>query len=123
MRQSGILKLEGSIDDVTFYKSQDGFRVRKRGGVSKERIKSDPKFARTRENGREFASAANGGKSLRDTVKTLMKNAKDSRVVSRLLFIMSKIQKLDTTSTRGNRTVGTAMATPDAKAMLKGFEF
>jgi hypothetical protein len=123
MKQSGMMKLEGTIDDVTFYKSQDGFRARKKGGVSKERIKSDPKFARTRENGREFASASNAGKVLRDAIKTLMKNARDSRIVSRLQLIMSRIQKMDTTSVRGSRTVGTAIIAPAAKAMLKGFEF
>ncbi len=123
MKQRGIIKLEGTIEDVTFYKSKDGFLAKTKSGVSKDRINSDPKFARTRENGSEFGSAAKAGKALRDAVKTLMKNAKDSRVISRLHTIMSKIQKLDTTSARGSRNVGTALADAAAKAMLKGFEF
>lgn len=52
-----------------------------------------------------------------------MKNARDFRVVARLTELMSKILKLDTTSARGDRNVGVAIALPAAKAMLKGFEF
>jgi hypothetical protein len=52
-----------------------------------------------------------------------MKNARDFRVVSRMLELMSQIQKLDTTSSHGDRNVGVAIASAAAKAMLKGFEF
>ena len=37
--------------------------------------------------------------------------------------IMTQIKNLDTTSVRGARNVGVAMATAQAKALLKGFEF
>lgn len=43
-KQSGILKLEGTIGNITFYKSQDGFLAREKGGVDGARIASDPKF-------------------------------------------------------------------------------
>jgi hypothetical protein len=51
-RQKGILKIEGSLDDITFYKKGDSFLVRNKGGISKQRIANDPAFARTRENGK-----------------------------------------------------------------------
>ncbi|MEP7169617.1 MAG: hypothetical protein ABI855_09640 [Bacteroidota bacterium] len=123
MKQKGIIKLEGTSEDITFYKSKDGFLARAKGGVSKERIKNDPKFARVRENDKEFGSAAKAGKYLRDAIRSLMKNARDFRVVSRLTLLMSQILKLDTTSKRGDRNVGVAIALPAAKALLKGFEF
>ncbi|MEP7168807.1 MAG: hypothetical protein ABI855_05505 [Bacteroidota bacterium] len=123
MKQKGMIKLEGTSDDITFYKSKDGYLARAKGGVSKERIKNDPKFARVRENDSEFGLAAKAGKYLRDAVKSLMKNARDFRVSSRLTLLMSKIAKLDTTSVRGQRNVGVAIALPTAMAMLKGFEF
>jgi hypothetical protein len=46
-KQRGMFKVEGTVDEVTFYKSKDGFLIRQKGGVSAERIASDPAFART----------------------------------------------------------------------------
>ncbi len=122
-KQKGPIKIDGTLDDITFYKSKDGYLAKTKGGVSKERIKTDPRFIRTRENNEEFGSAAASGKSLRDAVRPMLKNASDFRVTSRLNRLMSEILKLDTTDPRGKRNVGVAIASPAAQAMLKGFEF
>src|SRR5574337_125237 len=105
-RQIGLIKLKGKIDDISFYKSQDGHLARAKGGVDGDRIKNDPAFVRTRENGAEFGSSASSGKLLRDSVRTLMQNASDGRVTSRLTKVMTQIKNLDSTSARGERTVG-----------------
>ena len=55
---AGIIKLEGTLDGLTFYKSADGYLVRTKGGVSKTKIMNDPSFARTRENLCEFGANA-----------------------------------------------------------------
>ena len=60
-KQKGIIKLTGKIGDLSFYKSKDGYLAREKGGVDGERIKNDPAFARTRENGSEFGLAATAG--------------------------------------------------------------
>lgn len=122
-RQKGIIKLEGKIGDISFYKSKDGYLAREKGGVEADRIKNDPAFVRTRENGSEFGSSAKSGKLLRDSVRTLMQNASDGRVTSRLTKLMTIIKNLDGTSARGDRNVGVAIALPTAKALLKGFNF
>ncbi|XOV67539.1 MAG: hypothetical protein ACFHU9_18145 [Fluviicola sp.] len=122
-RQKGIIKLTGKIGDLSFYKSKDGFLAREKGGVEAERIKNDPAFVRTRENGAEFGSSASSGKLLRDTIRTMMQNASDGRVTSRLTKVMTQIKNLDATSARGERNVGVGIATPEAKALLKGFNF
>ena len=57
-QQKSILKLKGTIGGITFYKSKDGYLAREKGGVDASRIANDPGFARTRENGAEFANAA-----------------------------------------------------------------
>ena len=41
-RQKGIIKLRGTIGDITFYKTQDGHLAREKGGVDASRIKNDP---------------------------------------------------------------------------------
>ena len=122
-RQNGILKITGKLDDLSFYKSKDGFLVRTKGGISKDRINNDPAFVRTRENGSEFGHAANTGKMLRVAVRNMLMNAKDARVTSRLTQLMGKIKNYDTTSARGERKVAIGLTDNDAKALLKGFNF
>jgi hypothetical protein len=117
-KQKGIFKVEGTIDDVTFYKSQDGFLVRQKGGVSKERIATDPAFERTRENQNEFARAGKAGKVLRAAFRSLLLNAADGRMVGRLLKEMMKVVKADATSDRGERNV-----LDGELELLEGFEF
>jgi hypothetical protein len=80
-KQKGIFKIEGTLDDITFYKSQDGYLVRQKGGVSAERIATDPSFQRTRENGAEFSAA---GKVLRSAFRTVLLQSGDGRMPSRL---------------------------------------
>ncbi len=122
-RQKGIIKLKGKIGDISFYKTQDGHLAREKGGVDASRIANDPAFVRTRENGAEFGSSAGSGKVLRDALRTMLMTASDNRVTSRLTKLMTDIKNLDAISVRGLRTVGTAIALPTAKALLKGFNF
>ncbi len=119
----GILKIEGTLDGMTFYKTKDGHLVRTKGGVSKERIQNDPAFVRTRENGAEFGASASAGKLLRTSIRNLLMKAKDARVASRLTQAMTKIKNLDSTSDRGERKVSIGLATTEGKEILKGFNF
>jgi hypothetical protein len=120
---NGILKIEGTLQDMTFYKSQDGHLVRTKGGVSGQRIANDPAFARTRENGAEFGSSATAGKLLRDTVRNLIGSASDNRVTARITQLMAQVKNLDDTSARGERSVAVGIAKPEAKALVRGFNF
>lgn len=117
-KQKGILKLDGTIGGITFYKSQDGYLAREKGGVDGNRIATDPAFQRTRENGNEFGSAGKAGKVLRNSLRVLLQNSSDNRMVSRLTQKMVEVLQADTTSVRGQRNV------IDGEAeLLEGFEF
>lgn len=117
-RQKGIIKLDGTIGDITFYKSQDGYLAREKGGVPAERIATDPAFQRTRENGAEFGRAGKAGKLLRNSIRAMLQNASDSKMVSRLTTEMVKVIQEDITNPRGLRNV------IDGEAdLLEGFEF
>ena len=122
-RQSGLIKLKGTLDNVNFYKTKDGNLARMKTSVDAKRIANDPAFERTRENGKEFGSSAGSGKLLRDAVRPLAMNASDSRVVARLTKLMTAIKNLDTVNDRGNRVVSQGIQTPDGIALLKGFDF
>ena len=104
-RQKSIIKLDGTIGGITFYKSKDGYLAREKGGVSAERIKNDSTFQRTRENGSEFGRAGNSGKVLRNAVRPLLLRASDSRMVSRLTKQMVKVIQMDQVNPRGARNV------------------
>jgi hypothetical protein len=117
-KQKGIFKVEGTLDDVTFFKTKDGFLVRQNNPVSANRIASDPAFQRTRENGAEFGRAGKAGKLLRSTFRSLLQNAADGRMVSRLTSEMVKVLQADVTSQRGKRNV-----TDGEAELLNGFDF
>ena len=117
-KQKGIIKIHGTIDDLTFYKSKNGYLVREKGGVSAERIATDPAFQRTRENGQEFGRAGKAGKLLRTSLKALTQNASDGKMVSRLTREFVKVVKADATSERGLRNV-----IDGETSLLIGFEF
>lgn len=117
-KQKGIIKLKGTIGDITFYKSQDGYLAREKGGIEADRIASDPAFARTRENGAEFGTAGKAGKLLRTALRSVLQNIADNRMVGRLTREMVKVIQADLTSPRGQRNV------IDGEAeLLEGFEF
>jgi hypothetical protein len=118
-----IIKIEGTLDDLTFYKGKEGYLVKTKSGVSKKRIETDPAFARTRENGTEFGMAASSGKMLRQAILDLMSDAKDNLVTARLTRVMTQVKNADTTSPRGQRTVAVGILTPNGQQALNGFNF
>ncbi len=119
----GIFEIQGTLKGMTFYKTKNGSFIRTKGGVSKERIMNDPAFVRTRENGTEFKHVAQSGQLIRKSTGKFYKLAKDSKVVSRLVSLLSQVKKLDSSAARGERLVSTGLALPEGRALLKGFDF
>jgi len=122
-RQKSIFILEGTIGGVTFYKTKNGFLAKAKSGVSGERVRKDPCFARTRENSAEFKAAAHAGKLLRDSVRPLMYLASDSCITARVTQLMSRVQKKDVDSARGCRLPAKGIKTSEGKALMKLFNF
>lgn len=117
-RQEGVIKIKGQMGGISFYKSQDGLMARQKGGIDSERIKNDPAFARTRENGAEFGRAGVSGKLLRTALRSLIMNVSDNRMISRLTQAMMKVVQSDLNNLRGERNAGDGDVT-----LLTGFEF
>lgn len=117
-RQKGLIKLKGTMGDITFYRTKDGYMAREKGGITAERMRTDPAFQRTRENMAEFGRAGKAGKILRNSVQALLRSAGDRLMVSRLTKEMVKVIQLDAVNPRGLRNV------IDGEAeLLQGFEF
>src|SRR5665213_4506469 len=117
-QQKGILPLRGTMGNITFYKSKDGSLAREKGGIDGKRIATDPAFQRTRENGQEFGRAGKAGKYLRNAVRSLLQNASDSKMISRMTKQMMQVIQADKVNPRGFRNI------IDGEAeLLEGFEF
>ncbi len=117
-KQAGIVKLKGTIDDISFYKTADGHLARAKGGVDRNKILHGAAFARTRENNSEYGRAGQGGKLIRSAMRTLVQNARDRRVVSRLTTHLLAIIKTDPVNSRGQRNLDEGNL-----PLLNGFEF
>ena len=117
-KQKGILKLKGTIGDVTFYKTKDGYLAREKGGIDKHRIANDRAFQRTRENGSEFGTAGKAGQLIRKSERMLIKQASDNRLTSRLMQQLMIVIKTDPINERGKRTVQDGNMN-----LLNGFDF
>lgn len=122
-RQTGLIKLRGTLDNVNFYKSQDGVLARMNTSIDAKRIATDPAFIRTRENGAEFGLSAKAGKVVRDVLRPLLVLASDGRVTARMMKVMTGIKNFDITSSRGGRNIAAGINNPAAKELLKGFNF
>jgi hypothetical protein len=115
--QTGIVKLEGKMDGVSFYRSGGKYLARKAKGPNKKRIKRDPVFIRTRENNLEFGGAAKAASAFRASVSPMLKLA-DSRVTSRLIAIFREINRRGE-GVRGKRPIHLSQH----RAQLTNFDF
>src|SRR5271157_2420635 len=102
-QQKGILKIEGTMGNMTFYKKDGVYLVKEKSSVSADKIANDPNYERTRENNAEFGLAGSTGKFLRDALRSLMLDASDTYVTSRVTQLMMSELGLDTGSARGQR--------------------
>lgn len=120
--QKGPINLEGQIGDLSFYRSNGKPQVRRRSGISKERIAKGRQYARTRENITEFGRASSVAKLIRVGVKLALGERyalfEDPSLPNRLTPRMQAIIRSDDIHDRGQRVV-----LPRHLALLHGFSF
>lgn len=117
-KQESIIEIKGTIGKLSFYKTEDGYMIRKKTSLSKERLAKDPAYARTRETMDMFKRAGDAGKLVRDALRPIAQNASDSKVVGRLSKQMTRVIKADVTNPRGKKNV-----LDGETELLTGFEF
>lgn len=117
-KQLGIINVRGKVGDMGYFKTADGYMIRRNTSVTKDRIASDPKFENTRLVNREFATAGKAGKLLRAAVTEQLMTNGDGKLASRLVKIMMDALKYDTVSDRGDRAPWKGDL-----AFLEGLEF
>lgn len=121
--QVGIIKVKGKLQDLSFIDGKDSKGrktniVKTKGGVDGSRIKNDPNFSRTRENNDEFGRAGEAGKVIYNESQIVTSNARDGRVVSRLLAAFRANIEKDAANVRGQRQIQW-----EAPEEIVGFQF
>lgn len=57
-KQSGLILITGTIDDLTFYKMYGTYYVRMKSSLSREKVLKSPRFERTRVHANQLAEAS-----------------------------------------------------------------
>ena len=101
-QQSGAVKYRGTIGDLTFLETKEGFRVRKkRMAVPKSVFDQSDKYKRQRENLVEFKSCTAIASFFRTTFSKAIQNCSDAKVSRRLSGRLRTVQLTDSVNRRG----------------------
>jgi hypothetical protein len=88
----GLIKISGKVGDLQFFNKDGKSYVGLTSNISKERIKKDPAFKRTRENMAEFGGAAGVSKNIRSfliPLKSLFEKNLHARFTSLIRIMMN----------------------------------
>ena len=116
---SGIPGFTGKLGILSAYKMRgvEGIVLRKKGGASKEKIKSSPGFARTRENNVEFSGCPRAASKIKNTFIE-MKHLADHNISGAFTAIAMTARLTDTVSERGKRNIFLSKT----RHLLEGYE-
>lgn len=113
-----IIQFSGSLHDLCFYHLNGQPIVRTIGRITRERYKSDPEFARMRENMTEFGAASHIGKTIREMFAPYSKTHAGPYISGRLNAVVKQMIS-NGSGERGKRTFEVL----PYKSLLTGFEF
>lgn len=117
-RNNSFIKLEGTLDGLTFYRKNGESFVKTKNRVSKNRIMNDPAYRRTRENMQEFGGSARTAKALRESFSGILRLVGDTYISARLSSVMRNICSYGT-GVRGERVIDVVSHVD----LLNGFNF
>ena len=89
--QSGIVRIKGRIGNLSFYQGNSKDLVKTATGPSKERIMTDPKYIRTRENLSEFGGSAHIGKAFRTGLSETINVMKGKYMAGRVTGMFKRV--------------------------------
>ena len=112
----GLIKISGKVGDLQFFNKEGKAYVGLSSSLSKDRIKKDPAFKRTRENMAEFGGAAGVSKNIREyliPLRSLFEKNLHLRFTSIIRLMMNS-----GSGVRGKRAVEFSLNQEE----LKGYE-
>lgn len=112
---TSLLSFSGTLDGLSVYKMA-GVKepvVRRKGGASRQRIRTDDCFVNTRRNNAEFGGRS---KASHEVLQALLPLRPGGRTTGEINRVLAAVQKLDTTAPWGRRSV----ALSRCPALLQG---
>jgi hypothetical protein len=104
-KQGGHHPLRGTIGDISYRKTQDGYIGQQKSSLTRKRFLTDPAFENSRKASNEFGTAGKGASMLNKIFTEGIRNCCDNRIQSRLTRKMLKVLDTDTISPRGERSL------------------
>lgn len=119
----GILQFSGTLDGFSVYHHKRfGWIMRRKGGPDPKKIKTQARFERVRENGREFGACAKAAGLVRRGLYKQLKESGDGFLNSLLTKVFLQIKQLDTESKRGERKISKGLKTKEGRMLLESFD-
>ena len=118
--QAGIIRIIGTIGDLSFYKSGDQYLAREKGGPSREQFKRSPAFAGSRKMSEEFGHISRSSSRSRQALITLT-GMRDKSLYHRLFKLLRLVVAEDKTNLKGKRTVAQGLHTDEGRNLLHNF--
>ena len=117
-KATGLLKLQGTIDDITFRKTENGIVAGRKPGPTREKVLEHEHFRRTRLNAGEFQLAIQEATLLRHALGTALQGKTGSSMNGRMngLFYAAALHD-------GVNDFGCRRASQGDTGLLRGFDF
>ena len=117
-------EIEGTIDDLNFYKASEQNLVRLKGkpGITKEQFANNPIFKPIIEHGTEFGSCVRKARVFRLLAKQFYDKAKEVSFAGRVNQLLFEILEEDTTNKKGERKLEIGLQIPELHEILVNFE-
>lgn len=122
-KQSGIIRIEGSLEGLNFYMRKGKPVVRKAGGgFTRKSIKSKVSMVRVRENNSEFGRVSQAKKTFLQALKQMFGDFHEPELHGRMMKIFLNIKDEDTVSARGDRNLKEAFKNEKAGKLIQNFQ-
>ncbi|MBF32392.1 MAG: hypothetical protein CL529_14625 [Aequorivita sp.] len=123
-KQTGIIKLKGTIGDINYYETKNGGHLaRAAGGGFQKGSKHRESMVRTMENASEFGRCSKTKKVFRIALAPFLCVRKDGELHGRMVQLFTKLKDLDSVNSRGDRRVKRGLETSKGKQLLRDFAF
>lgn len=120
---SSDFKIPKRIGDFVIYPLDGEYIIRKKSGFTKKGMAKDPKYARSRENAKEFGAVSRLSKNIRMALKEVLPTSNNLAVCNSLTSIMRKVMCCDEAAERGYRSLKNGFETDNGKVLFTGYDF
>lgn len=122
-RQTGLIKLSGTLGAVNFYITKGvGYARKAGGGFNGTAIRTQDNMQRVRENASEFGHCSRVKKQFRLALLPFINPSQDKTFHSGMMQLFTQLKALDTISERGKRRIHQGVQTAKGLQLLQQYD-